>query len=160
MHETGPLSDVRGLDHVGLNVPDLEEAVAFFVEVLGAQVLFRMDRFSDPEGGAMQRLGAPRSARFELAMLSLGTGRLELLRWWCAEQRTDPPRSSDIGGSHVAIEVANVAAAFARLGTIPGVTVLGEPVTFGEGPTPGLTNAFVTTPWGALLELVNWGQTD
>jgi len=31
----------RNMDHVGLTVPDLEQAVRFFVDVLGADELFR-----------------------------------------------------------------------------------------------------------------------
>ena len=44
-----------------------------------------------------------------------------------------------------------------RLRVAPDVELLGQPVTFDAGPTPGLTNAFLRTGWGVLLELVDWG---
>jgi catechol 2,3-dioxygenase-like lactoylglutathione lyase family enzyme len=155
---SGPVLGVGGLDHVGLNVPDLDQAVTFFTEAFGATTVFRLGRTSDPEGGSMERLGAPREAAFELAMLELGSGRLELLRWWSVDQADREPRSSDVGACHVSVLVSDVTAAVEGLRTREGVRVLGEPVTFDAGATPGLTNAFVTTPWGALIELVNWGR--
>ncbi len=154
--ERPPIPGVRELDHVGLNVPDLDQAVEFFTRRLGADVVFRVERFADPDGGALTRLGAPATASLELAMLTLGAGRLELLHWEDGPPTIAPPGAADAGGSHVAVEVADVAAGLADLRAVPGVRVLGEPVTFPAGPTPGLTNAFVTTPWGALLELVSW----
>ncbi len=150
----------HALDHVGLNVPDLEVAVDFFTSWLDGEVEFRMDRFIDPSGRAPARLGAEAGASFSLAMMRIGTGRLELLQWWTPEGQSTPPlsgRPDAVGAAHVGIHVDCVPTALGRLRTAPGVVVLGEPVTFDEGPTPGLTNAFVTTPWGALLELVSWG---
>lgn len=146
------------LDHVGLNVPDLDQAVAFFIDAFGATEVFRIERFSDIEGGSMERLGAAREAAFELAMLQLGSGRLELLRWWSPNPADRDLRSSDVGASHIAVKVANVAQTLESLRARGDVRVLGEPVTFETGATPGLTNAFVTTSWGALIELVNWGE--
>jgi catechol 2,3-dioxygenase-like lactoylglutathione lyase family enzyme len=155
--ERSAIPGVRDLDHVGLNVPDLDQAVEFFTRRLGADVVFRLERFADPDGGSLTRLGAPATASLELAMLALGAGRLELLHWEDGSPTTAPPGAADTGGSHVAVEVADVGSALADLRAVPGVRVLGEPVTFTAGPTPGLTNAFATTPWGALLELVSWG---
>jgi hypothetical protein len=34
--------------------------------------------------------------------------------------------------------------------------VMGEPVHFPQGQSPGLVNAFVKAPWGLLIELVHW----
>ena len=152
----GAVPGVRGLDHVGLSVPDLDAAVAFFVQSFGAQVVFRMDR--PPTGAAMgaERLGADPQAQFALAMLSLGGGRIELLQWWSARAGGPLPAVESHGGSHVALEVDDVAGALERLARIDGVRILSEAVTFAEGPTPGLTNAFARAPWGAVIELVSW----
>lgn len=157
MRASESVSEFGRLDHIGLNVPDLEQAVNFFTEAFGATTVFRLGRINDLEGGSMERLGAPREAAFELVMLQLGTGRLELLRWWNPNQADRAPQSSDIGACHVAVQVSDVAATLESLRAREGVQVLGEPVTFDTGATSGLTNAFVTTPWGTLIELVNWG---
>ena len=48
---TGTLRQLPGLrhtDHVGLTVPNLEDAIRFFVEVLGAEELYRSERLYRP----------------------------------------------------------------------------------------------------------------
>ncbi|WP_026556147.1 VOC family protein [Arthrobacter sp. 35W] len=145
------------LDHVGLCVPDLEEAVAFFVEAFGATVVFRLDRIRDPEGGSMQRIGANQTAEFEAVMIDVAGARLELLQWWSGESKTGQPAAMDVGASHLALQTPDIHATLAALRQMPGVVVMGEPVTFTEGATPGLSNAFVRAPWGTILELVTWG---
>ena len=147
---------VRGLDHVGLSVPDLAAAVDFFRTAFGARVVFELDRFDDVEGGAFERLGADRRASLALTMLEIGDGRLELLDWRGPTCDGEWPDITRTGAPHVAIEVDSLGAVLGRLRDTPGVTILGEPMTFEEGPTPGLANAFVRAPWGCLIELVCW----
>ncbi|MDA8264589.1 MAG: VOC family protein [Actinomycetota bacterium] len=156
MTGTGVVSGSLRLDHVGISVPDLDAAITFFIDGFGAQVVFRMDRPAAPGPVGAHRLGAPADAQFALAMLSLGDGRLELLQWWAAAARGDLPPIESPGGSHVAVEVADVGEALARLARLDGVAVLSQPLTFEHDPTPGLTNAFVRAPWGALIELLSW----
>jgi catechol 2,3-dioxygenase-like lactoylglutathione lyase family enzyme len=144
------------LDHVGLTVPNLDEAVAFFAEAFGASVVFRLPRpepGSDTQAG---RLGADASAHFALTMLDLGGGRVELLQWWSPRPQGDEPAPDVRGGSHVAVEVSDVGATLERLRAHPGVRIIGEPVRFPPADTPGLTNAFALTPWGSLLEILSW----
>jgi catechol 2,3-dioxygenase-like lactoylglutathione lyase family enzyme len=150
----------RGFDHVGLTVPDLTSAVEFFVSAFGARLVFSMEPSSEGESMGAERLGVRPASRFSLAMIELGTSRLELLQWWPAPSDARPPRADLSGGAHVAVEVENVARALNGLRLFEGVEVVGEPVTFATGATPGLTNAFVSTPWGALVELVNWNWSD
>ncbi|MFV0252732.1 MAG: VOC family protein [Beutenbergiaceae bacterium] len=152
-----------GFDHLGLTVPDLEVAVEFFTRHLGAEVEFTMDRFVDSSGDAPARLGAPRDASFALAMLRIGTTRVELLQWWRGPDVEQPDGADRVapgphapGCSHLALSVQDAGAAYRELVALPGVRACGGPVTFGEGPTPGLTNAFVQTPWGLLIELMSW----
>jgi catechol 2,3-dioxygenase-like lactoylglutathione lyase family enzyme len=147
---------VRAFDHVGMSVPDLDTAVDFFVRGFGARPQFRMDRPTDDAVMGAERLGLASHVQFALAMLELGGSRIELLQWWPARGSSTPPDADLAGGSHVALDVADVAAALKVLRSFEGVEVVGEPVTFAPGATPGLTNAFVRTPWGALIELVTW----
>lgn len=156
---------VEGLDHTGVVVTDLNAAVDFFVRWLGAREVFRLDRTDDPTGQSSARLGAPPAASFALAMLEVGGGRLELLQWWTtggASSESDgssaPPPVHAPAAAHVAMRVEGVDDALSRLRHVPDVEVLGEPLTFTSGPTPGLRNAFVRTSWGALIELVSWGS--
>ena len=43
------LPGLRHTDHVGLTVPNLEDGIRFFVEVLGAEELYRSERGPDEE---------------------------------------------------------------------------------------------------------------
>ena len=42
MTNTQPAIRFRGLDHVGMTVPNVEEAVKFYIDVFGGRVLYRM----------------------------------------------------------------------------------------------------------------------
>lgn len=148
-------SAIRGLDHAGLPVTDLAASLEFFVTCLGARVIFRLEPPAPGESSGAERLGEPVGDQFSLAMLELGGGRIELVQWW-RDGLSRTPSAGPPGGAHLALEVADVQDVLRSLRATAGVTVLGEPVTFGHGPTPGLTNAFLRTPGGVLLELVNW----
>ena len=156
-----PNSVVAGMafDHVGLSVPNLDVAVDFFVEIFGARLQFRMDRSASDAPMGAQRLALAPHVTFSLAMLALGGSRIELLQWWPVRSNAWPPEADLPGGAHVAIDVVDVAATVATLRAIDGIDIVGEPITFESGATPGLTNAFVRTPWGALIELVTWHGT-
>lgn len=145
----------HGIDHVGIVVPDLEVAVPFFTEQLGAEIVFALPRFQDPTGAAARRLGAEPTASFAVTMLRVGGAAIELVQWWPAPSVIDvsPVRNAS---AHLALSVADVATEWQRLGALPEVQQLGAPVTFDAGPTPGLTNAFVRTSWGLLIELMSW----
>lgn len=145
------------IDHVAVNVPDLRAAVSFFVSAFGARVVFEVARIDG--AAAMTRLGADERSELALAMLEIGKARVELIEW--SQRRADAtnrawPSPDSIGVTHVAIGVDDLPAALRKLRRLDGVTVIGEPITFSQGPTPGLANAFVRAPWGLLVELVCW----
>ncbi|HVB70486.1 MAG TPA: VOC family protein [Acidimicrobiales bacterium] len=150
------IETARRVDHVGVSVPDLDRAVDFFVHVFGASVAFRMDRPSPGTTMGSERLGVAPDAQFSLAMLTFGSTSLEVLQWWPERSDARPPDADLPGGTHVSLAVDDVASALERLRRVNGVEIVGDPVTFPAGATPGLTNAFLRTPWGALIELVAW----
>ena len=86
---------VRTFDHVGLNVPDLAEAVAFFVSVFGANELYRFDRENDP--ALMENeIGVHPAASFQAAMLELTPAvHVELFQWRSPGQPTAMPSPAD-----------------------------------------------------------------
>ncbi|GAA2803805.1 VOC family protein [Kitasatospora paracochleata] len=144
--------------HVAYTVPDLDQAVAFFTDVLDAQLLYRIGPVEDKEGDWMTRqLGVHRDARAHIAMLRIGpVTNLELFEYTAPDQRREQPRNSDIGGHHLAIAVADVDAAAAYLRQQPGVEVLGEPQTVTDGgPIHGDRWVYFRTPWGLQLEVLN-----
>jgi catechol 2,3-dioxygenase-like lactoylglutathione lyase family enzyme len=143
--------------HVAYTVPDLDQAVAFFTEVLGARPLYRIGPVEDREGDWMTRqLGVDRAASTHIAMLRLGpVTNLELFEYTAPGQRRTLPRNSDWGGHHLAIAVEDVDAAVAYLRAQPGVEVLGEPQTIADGgPIHGDRWVYFRTPWGLQLEVL------
>lgn len=145
---------------MGLTVPCVEAATAFFAAALGARVLYDTLRHEDgPVCGAQaeRRLGVPAGTQ-ELAirMLALPDGPgVELFEFRGPRQR-DPAIPADLGWQHVAIYVDDVDAAARRV-VAAGGQVLSDPT-----PLPrieaGPRNRFVycATPWGSTLELVSY----
>jgi catechol 2,3-dioxygenase-like lactoylglutathione lyase family enzyme len=155
---TGPgLPGAIAVHHVAYTVPDLDQAVAFFTGVIGAELAYTLGPERDDEGDWMARkLGVDARATARIAMLRLGpVTNLELFEYTAPDQRTRLPRNSDWGGHHLAIHVTDVDAAAAYLQAQPGVRVLGDPETITEGPIAGDRWVYFVTPWGMQMELIN-----
>jgi catechol 2,3-dioxygenase-like lactoylglutathione lyase family enzyme len=152
------LPGLRRLDHVGFTVPDLDEAHAFLVDVLGCEYLYALGPFAD-EGTWMAdhlnvhpRATVPQNRFFRCG----GQAIFEVFAYTCPDQRAEPPRNSDVGGHHVALYVDDLDAAVAHLKR-HGVTVLGEP-TASRGPHEGQRWVYFLAPWGMQFELVSYPQ--
>ena len=143
--------------HVAYTVPDLNQAIEFFTEVIGAELVYTLGPVEDREGDWMTRkLDVAADARAQVAMLRLGAvTNLELFEYAAPDQRRQLPRNSDWGGHHLAIYVTDVDAAVSYLRTRPGVRVLGEPETITDGPIAGDRWVYFLSPWGMQLELIN-----
>lgn len=153
-------STVRGVDHIGLTVPDIDRATDFFVRGLDAVVLY--DRFlrSEPvRGGAdvQRRLGIPRTmAQGALRMLAMPNGPgLELFEYHGRGQRR-AARASDIGWQHVGFYVDDLDRALHQV-EAAGARRYADPRDLG-GNESGAGNRFVYvgTPWGSTLELLSY----
>lgn len=148
---------VRYADHVAFTVPDLDQAVVFFVEALGAQELYRSTRGPD-ERFMPENFAVPLDASLTLAMLRLSPNlNIELFAWSTSDRRTDHPRHSDAGGHHLSFVVDDVDEAITVLHDIPGVRVLGErKEVAGDSPrVAGNRWTYFLTPWGLLMEIVD-----
>ena len=151
----GGLPGLLGVEHVGLTVPDMEAATRFFVDVLGAEVLFEVGPFSSDDDWMRTHLGVhPRAAIRRLRMLRLASGpSIELFEYVSPDRDASRPRNSDAGGHHLAFYVTDMTAAVDHLKRC-GVECLGEPTTMTEGASAGLTWVYFLAPWGLQLELV------
>jgi len=149
------IPSIRGVHHLAYAVPDLDEAVMFFIDVLGAQLATRFGPLVDPEGDSFaQKLGIHPRAELRSALLRFGpTLNVELHQYSAPDQRDAPPKQSDPGASHLGVWVDDLAAAAEYLRAQQGVTVR----TVGPGGPPeldGLTNFFFETPWGQVIEVL------
>ena len=84
---------VRGIDHVSINVRDLEASARFYTEVLGFR---RLETVAMGGGFSITYFGIP------------GGGRLELFDYHGASRQT-PREESEVGLRHLAFTVDDVA---------------------------------------------------
>lgn len=158
---TTPTLSGRGIptatnvDHIAWTVRDLDEAISFFVDVLGGAEIFRAGPFADPEGNWMAtQFDVHPRATTTLAMVRLGpTQVIELLAWNSPDGSREWPRTSDAGATHLAFHVEDVDAAMAYLAS-HGCTPCGEAVLLSDVPQAGMKILFVRSPIGIYLELV------
>ena len=135
----------RDLDHVGFNVPDLKVAIRYFVDVLGAELLWTDKSAAGSHG--------TRTAATLRCGLSLN---VELTEY--TDQAGKPighlRPNSDVDASHLAFYVDDIAAAAAYLEAKAGTTVLAGP-NMDDAATSGNrgeSHRYFLTPWGSSLE--------
>jgi catechol 2,3-dioxygenase-like lactoylglutathione lyase family enzyme len=155
--QAGTLPGMRGADHLGITVPNMADAVDFFVKVIGCDASFDLGAFKFDDDWMQVHLNVdPRAEikRFRMVRCGYGTN-LEIFEYGAPKQAPRPPRNSDVGGHHLAFYVDDMDKAVAFL-RASGVKVLGDPSTFKEGPAAGLTWVYFLAPWGMQLELVSY----
>ena len=142
--------DLRGFNHTGVIVTDLDRAIGFFRDLLGFELLSRAPR--DPALlGRMTGLPAP---QVEIVHLQGPGHRVELIRYHGdAGRDTDRPRVSDDGSAHMALDVADVAAAVAAAAA-HGLAPVGEIITIDAGPNQGRQVVYLASPYGLLIESI------
>ena len=160
------LPGLSHVDHVGLTVPDLDAAVAFYTQIIGGTELYRLGPFDaaqiphmpDGRDWAAAHVDVP-GARLSLAMLQIGPNlMLELFHYEKpTDARREPPRNCDAGGHHIAFKVKNLTTAVAYLRE-KGVRVLAGPIELNDGPAAGLRVNYFVDPWGNYLELTEYGD--
>ena len=151
------LPGLRGTDHIGFTVPDLDAAVKFFVEVIGCEVFYDLGPFQFDDDWMSTHLNVdPRTVMKKLKFLRCGHGsNFELFEYEAPDQNPNPPKNSDIGGHHLAFYVDDFEIAMAHL-RAHGVQILGEPTIRTIGPSAGQTWVYFLAPWGMQLELVSF----
>ncbi len=147
---------MRGAQHLGITVPNMDEAVSFFVKVIGCEESIKLGAFKFVDDWMNVHLNVDARAeikRFQMVRCGHGTN-LEIFEYGAPKQSRTPPKNSDVGGHHLAFYVEDMDKAVAYLKE-NGVKVLGKPSTFTEGPAAGLTWVYFLAPWGMQLEIVS-----
>lgn len=151
------LPGLRGTEHIGFTVPDLDQAIGFFVDVIGCEPFYELGPFSAADSWMADHLDVhPRAVMKRLKFLRCRTGpNFEIFEYDAPDQNRRQPRNSDVGGHHLAFYVDDIAAAVDHL-KAHGVRVLGEPTVRDSGPSAGQTWVYFLAPWGMQLELVSY----
>lgn len=156
--DLSPSLGLAGIDHVGITVPDIEQAIAWFEDVLGAEATLT---FGPIAAGARlaAALGVAESASIEqITTLRIGPGAgIELLQYAAPDgQRRDMPANSDWSGRHVAFYVEEMDAAVAYIEGMGVERMPGDPRFAAEQKAAGEAIQYFRTPWGGYLEFVSY----
>jgi catechol 2,3-dioxygenase-like lactoylglutathione lyase family enzyme len=149
---------LRAVDHVAYTVPDLDQAVRFFVDHFGAELIFIDGPFVDNAGDGMRRrLNVDPEAKCTIAMIRIGKHHnIELFEYNAPQQNTTLPLNSDIGGHHLGFYVDDIDAGYEYVRSIPGVVVQEGPNGVdSNAPVAGQRWFYFQTPWGMQLELTS-----
>lgn len=150
------LPGLRGTEHIGFTVPNLDEAEDFFVKVVGCEKIYSLGPFERSDNWLADQLNVhPRSVMRELRLFRCGHGvNFEIFQWDPPHPQQQQPKNSDIGGHHLAFYVDDIDEAVDFLKK-KKVKVLGEIVT-SQNASFGQRWVYFLTPWGMQCELVSF----
>lgn len=153
-------NNVHGIDHIGLTVPNLDDATEFFIKALNATVLYDTYKKSEPIRDSeftKKRLGIGHDmAERAIRMIGMPNGaQIELFEFSGPNQKM-AITPADFGWQHVAFYVDDIDFAIAQV-ELAGGKRNSDPVELG-GIESGIGNKFCycLTPWGSSIELITY----
>ena len=147
---------LRGTEHIGFTVPDLDQAERFFVDVIGCERIYNLGPFTRDDDWMQVHLGVhPRTVMRELRFFRCKFGpTFEIFQYESADGQAPQPRNSDIGGHHLAFYVDDFDTALEYLKS-KNVEIMGEP-TASRSHSEGQRWVYFKSPWGMQCELVSF----
>jgi catechol 2,3-dioxygenase-like lactoylglutathione lyase family enzyme len=147
----------RGINHVGLTVPDLQKATDFLQKALDARFVYDgLTDNDDPRKGAdtEKQLGlSSGSMIIKQRLLRIGNGpNLELFEIK-SEQQGQPVRLQDIGWNHISLYVDDINYAVERVKAAGGRFLSEIHGNSRHEDTENNASVYFQTPWGSLIEL-------
>ncbi|MGE0629000.1 MAG: VOC family protein [Hyphomicrobiaceae bacterium] len=144
---------LTGIEHVGLVVPDIEAATGFLTALLGAQTLYDIGPFEQPQDWMAHHLAGDSGAQIHrMRVVKVAHGpTLELIEFTPASESVAGMQA----GLHIAFYVEDMEAALATLKS-HHVTIQSGPVEMTEGSSAGLSWLYFRAPWGQQMELVSY----
>jgi catechol 2,3-dioxygenase-like lactoylglutathione lyase family enzyme len=138
---------IKGINHSGIVVADLEQALEFYRDVLGLEVLARRER----DGGPISDVVGYDDCHIVIADVGTREGRvLELIQYVNPPPGRRPTEErSVLGGSHVAFNVEDISQTYEDV-LRGGAQSLNPPVEV----APGKTVCYMQDPEGNWIELI------
>lgn len=147
---------IIGIDHVGINVPDLNQAIPFFNDILGFTPVTQLGPIPLDAGWKEANHINPATGAVTIKMINAGTGAsIEVFSYADNKGSKAHPNSDDIGASHIAFYTSDINESVKYLKS-KGVKILGEPFLTPSGDTAGESWVYFETPWGSKMELVSY----
>lgn len=153
---TTGIPGLRGTEHIGFTVPDLDQAERFFVDVIGCELVYSLGPFVRDDNWMKDHLNVhPRTVMKELRFFRCKQGpNFEIFQYEPFEPAAPQPKNSDIGGHHLAFYVDDFDTALEYLKS-KGVEILSEP-TLSRNASEGQRWVYFLSPWGMQMELVSF----
>ncbi|ARD62623.1 glyoxalase [Kosakonia radicincitans DSM 16656] len=151
---------VRGIDHIGITVQDIEEATQFLTQALGAELIYQSvsPEDKDLDNDAQQKtLGlVPGTVVKAVRMLKLAHGPgIELFEMQGPSQR-EAQRANDFGLQHFAVYSDDIERALQRFRAAGGeVFTAPQPLSFATEKGEGNVFCYGRTPWGSIVEFIS-----
>ena len=142
-----------GMDHVGITVPNIAEAIDWFEDVMGCVAPLTFGPFS----GVGDVLDVdPLAVIHQITMVRCGrSANIELFDYSAPNQRTDFPKNSDWAGHHIAFYVTDIDAAVQYM-VAHGAQKFFGPLPVTDGPAAGQSINYFRTPFGTYIELISY----
>jgi Glyoxalase/Bleomycin resistance protein/Dioxygenase superfamily. len=154
MASMGHAASVHDSDYVAIGVPDVQQATAFFHNVLDCEEVNPAAGDESLQSGHATHDAVPAS---RLLLCDSGTV-VELFDAHAVHSPSPARHATDHGSETIAFSADNVAHADRWLRR-EGVKVVGTPVVAVTGPHAGQTVVNFVTPWGLRLQLVGRSPT-
>ena len=137
-------------NHTAFTVTDLDQAIRFFREALGFELISREPR----EPKYIQHLTGVAGAEVVIAYVR-GAGHLiELFEYsGPGDRKADPPRPCDAGANHICFFVESIEAAVAAA-KAHGMEPIASPVVIGAGPNRGGKLVYLRGAGGIYVEFI------
>ncbi len=147
-----------GMDHVGITVPDINQAIEWYEDVLGAVAPLTFGPL--PAGPFVASVVdvAQTASIDQITMLRIGhSANIELFKYSApGGQRHAVPKNSDWSGHHVAFYVTDIAPAVEYMVGKGVRRMPAGPFTLTDGPAAGQTIQYFQTPWGSYIEFISY----
>lgn len=136
-------------DHVGFAVGSLDQALRFWIEGLGAQLV----RTGDMGGEFLGQVTGAHGAQVQMAIVSLADQTVELLEYQGLTRPRAPAKPFDPGFAHLALTVNDIDAVLTRI-AVHGWKAQGIPQVIPEGARAGTRVIYTVGPDGETIEFV------
>lgn len=153
-------NNFRGIDHVGITVPDVNAASAFLEKALNAKTLYDvLPEGSQPFEGATaeKQLGIPRASKIvHMRLVQIGNGPTIELFQFAAAPQDKVAELNDYGLQHFAVYVEDMDAACKQFEAAGGQLFSPPHALSNVEDQPRNKGVYGKAPWGTLIELLTY----
>jgi len=155
-------SIIIGIDHIGLNVPDIDVATVFLQQAFNAEVIYESYTKQQaplvlPDSEAVSLNLTPKAKLNSCRMIKIGNGvNIELFEIHVDGQK-NPVKSSDLGLQHFALYTDNIYEAIKKFEDAGGaIFSKPKPILFPLEERDGNFFCYGLTPWGTTIEFITY----